>query len=205
MLISVASLTHTLARDSVTFTTGKVVTLNNYLLQCENVPEKVKELARQWQKKHCGGESEDEEGQVVPITHQAQKHSQEAPSATTSASKKQKKFTVLAVKAIAFGLPQQLTFEDKLLQAFVSAGISFNAINDPELRALFHDYVPGAKLPTRQSLSGQVLDRQVAKLQGTITSDLKGAYATVQCDRWKDISKKHFVAFMFTARHEVIS
>jgi hypothetical protein len=92
-----------------------------------------------------------------------------------------------------------------MLRAFVSAGWAFNSITDPEVQKLFHDFFPGAILPTRQKLSEQVLNREVVRMQGTLKQDVKGAYATIQCDGWKDISKKHLVAFMYTANWEVSS
>jgi hypothetical protein len=45
--------------------------------------------------------------------------------------------------------------------------------------------------------------REVIKIQGEIKETSREKYATVQCDGWKDISKKHLVAFMYTADRQV--
>jgi len=85
----------------------------------------------------------------------------------------------------------------------VSAGWAFTSITDPEVQKLFHDYIPGARLPTHQQLSNQILNHEIVRIQGGLKESSKGQYATVQCDGWKDISKKHLVAFIYTANREV--
>jgi|SRR5882762_9432139 len=40
-------------------------------------------------------------------------------------------------------------------------------------------------------------------MEGSVREVSKGALATIQCDGWKDISKKHLVVFMFTVNREV--
>ena len=86
----------------------------------------------------------------------------------------------------------------------MSAGWSFNSITDPEVQKLFHGFIPGAVIPTRQKLSDQILSRELVKMEGTLKQSVQGAYATLQQDGWKDLSKKHLVAFMYTANQEVI-
>lgn len=99
---------------------------------------------------------------------------------------------------------KQVAFEEQLLRAFVSAGWSFNSITDPEVQKLFHGFIPGAVIPTRQKLSDQILSRELVKMEGSLKQSVQGAYATLQQDGWKDLSKKHLVAFMYTANREVI-
>lgn len=117
--------------------------------------------------------------------------------------KMQASFQVKAVKAINFDLEKQAAFENQLLRAVISAGWSFNSIEDPEVKKLFRDFVPGARLPTQQRLSGTILDQEVIRIEGSFRVSEPDVYATLQCDGWKDISRQHLVAFMFTAKGDV--
>jgi hypothetical protein len=186
----------------VTFTTGKLSTLNNHLLACEYSPGAVKERAQNW--KHSDqGASEDE----IEILGESTSSSGKRPRVDSThivSRKKQQKFTVVAAQSHPLNPAKQTAFEDQLIRAFVSAGWSFNSLTDPEVNKLFLDWIPGAKIPTRQRFSGHILNRQVQKIQSSIKLSVSGEYATVQCDGWKDISKRHLVAFMFTAGREVL-
>ncbi|KAF8344388.1 hypothetical protein F5887DRAFT_834545, partial [Amanita rubescens] len=50
----------------------------------------------------------------------------------------------------------------------------------------------------RDQLSGTILKHAVSDLEYTLQSEGKGQLATLQCDGWKDVSRKHLVAFMYT-------
>jgi hypothetical protein len=69
----------------------------------------------------------------------------------------------------------------------------------PEVQKLFHDFIPGTSVPTHQKLSGQILTRKVGKMEGSVKEATKGAFATIQSDGWKDISKKHLVGLVMCA------
>jgi hypothetical protein len=172
------------------------------MLRCEYSPEAVKDLARNW--KDPGGDQgaipEDEQQQPSDTRKRPRT---ESTHAVAVRSQKQHKFVVVSAKAHTYNPSKQLAFEDQLLRAFISAGWSFNSITDPEVQRLFHDWIPGATIPTRHRFSNGILDRQATKIQGEIKVALKGQYATVQCDGWRDVSKKHLVAFMYTAGRKV--
>ena len=186
------------------FTTGKLTTLNNHLIQCTFCPDSVKTKAQAW--KCPEDDSGDEAGTSASVTAMvsAKKHSR-LQSTKTDSRIKQRKFNVVSAPAHSFNPQRQVQFENQMLRAFVSAGWAFNSITDPEVQKLFHDFFPGAILPTRQKLSEQILNWEVVRMQGSLKQDIKGAYATIQCNGWKDISKKHLVAFMYTANREVSS
>ncbi|KAF8334907.1 uncharacterized protein EI90DRAFT_3288007 [Cantharellus anzutake] len=93
----------------------------------------------------------------------------------------------------------QTAIEQQLLHATVSAGWSFLSVNDPEVTKLFSMLNPGFKLPTRKCLSGKILDVEYNLHQEGLTQMMDGAYATGQCDGWKDTSKNHIIAFMISA------
>ena len=92
---------------------------------------------------------------------------------------------------------------EQLLKEWISAGFSFNSIEDPEVRKLFSDLIPGATIPHRDQLSGTILKRAVAQHEYHLQTEAKGQLATLQCDGWRDVSKKHLVAFMYTMAREV--
>jgi hypothetical protein len=187
------------------FTTGKLSTLNNHLLHCDFSPEVVKARARVWK----GGDEDEDETQAdqAPTTSGPPTNSAKRVRAdsvqTNKRAKKQQKFTVVSAQAHSFPPSKQQQFEAQLLRAVISAGWSFNSIADPEVQKLFHDFIPGASVPTRQKLSTTILTREIDKIHANVKNTSKGAYATIQCDGWKDISKKHLVAFLYTANHEV--
>jgi hypothetical protein len=69
-------------------------------------------------------------------------------------------------------------------------------------QTLFQEFIPSASVPTSQKLSNQILTHEIDDIHTNIKHGLKGTYATIQCDGWKDILKKHLVAFLYTANHE---
>jgi hypothetical protein len=170
-------------------------------------PDEVKKCAHSW--KNDGKEVEEDAELAkastsnVQLTVSSKRTRSDSADMDGRVSKQQKKFTVMSTKAHSFPPSKQVSFEEQLLHAFISAGWSFNSISDPEVQKLFRDYIPGAVVPTRQKLSNQILAWEITKIQGTQKEVSKGAYATLQCDGWKDISKKHIVAFMYTANREV--
>ncbi|KAF8341663.1 uncharacterized protein EI90DRAFT_3012171 [Cantharellus anzutake] len=80
----------------------------------------------------------------------------------------------------------QAVLEQQLLCAIVSAGWSFLSVDDPEVIKLFS--LVGIKLPPWKHLSGKVLDAEYNSRQEVLTQMMEGAYATGQCDGWKDTS-----------------
>ena len=184
--------------------------MNNHLLSCDYTPTQVRDLASKH--KHLeGSDSDDVEVMSGPgKTQQAVKRSHslmesDGPSQghTDARSKKQKAFTIITAKHTPFTQKTQTLFEDQLLSAWLSAGLAFNAIEDPEVRKLFNDFIPGATVPHRDQLSGTILKRAVSDLEHTLSSEAKGQLATLQCDGWRDVSRKHLVAFMYTVSREV--
>jgi len=175
----------------------------NHLLSCIRVPEDIKIKMKALKGKETIEDDEDDEadgdkGQLTVGKRAAVGRDSEAVTVT-----KQRKFTVMAAKALSFNNERQVGFEDQLLRACILAGWSFNSIMDPEVRKLFAMIAPGAILPDRNKLSGMILQRGVTKIEGSMREGVKNEYTTLQCDGWKDISKNHLIAFMFTAKREV--
>lgn len=97
----------------------------------------------------------------------------------------------------------QEAFEDQLLKSFVSSGTAFNKLNDPEVQRLYAKFMPLVVLPTHQRLEKEVLQRVIAQMEGEVQTAVKCGFATLLCDGWKDISRRHLVAFMLTVNGEV--
>ncbi|KAF8656505.1 hypothetical protein AX14_008056 [Amanita brunnescens Koide BX004] len=215
--LDASSISHARSRDIliaeaqgiVKFTTGKLSVMNNHLLSCDYAPTQVRDLASK-HKHPEGSDSDDVEVMSGPgKTQQAVKRSHslmesDGPSQghTDAHSKKQKAFTIITAKHTPFTQKTQTLFEDQLLSAWLSAGLAFNAIEDPEVRKLFNDFIPGATVPHRDQLSGTILKHAVSDLEHTLSSEAKGQLATLQCDGWRDVSRKHLVAFMYTVSRE---
>ncbi|KAG5639132.1 hypothetical protein H0H81_006721 [Sphagnurus paluster] len=183
------------AKEATTRTTGKIDVLQNHLIQCQYCPEDIKQRARSSKAKRKGFELDD----IEESTRSSASTSESLRVPVQSQLKKQKSFTVVAAKALSFNPERQEAFHIQLLRAFVSAGWSFNTIEDVEVMKLFHDFCPGARLPGRDKLSGKILGNAVTKFTNEMVNSVKGGLATISCDGWKDISKKHLIAFMFTA------
>ena len=191
------------ARELAGFTTGKLSTLVNHLLRCDFCPESVKKKAQAT--KNDGDESDDGVDSVPTTTTSVQPNKKRVRADSAQANNrvtKQQKFTVVSAKAHSFPPTRQKEFEQQLLRAIISAGWSFNSISDPEVQTLFREFIPSASVPTRQKLSNQILTCEIDEIHANVKHGSKGAYATIQCDGWKDISKKHLVAFLYTANHE---
>jgi hypothetical protein len=115
----------------------------------------------------------------------------------------QQHFIVTSMKAVPFNNEQQVAFESQLVCAFVSAGWSWNSMDDIEVWKLFAFLNASTRLPHQKQLSGTLLKQEVAKAEGGVKGRMKGEYATIQCDGWKDVSRFNLVVFMFTTLRQV--
>ena len=60
-----------------------------------------------------------------------------------------------------------------LVKAFVGCGISFNVINNPFFKELLHELRPNYSPPTRQTLSGNLLSKEIARVNSRIDKELE--------------------------------
>lgn len=185
---------------------GRIDVLNNHLCNCTHVPPTVQSKAKASKTPNVIV-LDDDSGTVELRMCVTKKHSRNESSSsarsTEQAAKKQRAFQIIAAKSIPFSESMQKEFEDQLLRAFVSSGMAFNKIEDPEFQQLFTKFIPGALVPSRQRLESKILQCAVVQLEGEVKVTVKGSYATLSCDGWKDVSRKHLVAFMITANREV--
>jgi hypothetical protein len=98
---------------------------------------------------------------------------------------------------------RQDEFDQDICKLFVSCGFAWNAASNPEMGLFFRKWIPGAMVPDRRSLSGRVLDGEVAKVEARTKERIAGKMATGQCDGWKNVAKTSIVTSMITVEHEV--
>ncbi|CAG8792392.1 4386_t:CDS:2, partial [Cetraspora pellucida] len=98
-------------------------------------------------------------------------------------------------------------FECLLLHTTVSAGLAFQWIENPEVKALFQFISPLLKLPDRKSLSDRILTSMANELQESImelaSKDKIGV--TIAFDGWCNIVKQEIMGIVFiTSSGEVL-
>jgi hypothetical protein len=98
---------------------------------------------------------------------------------------------------------RQDEFDRDMCKLFVSCGFAWNAASNPEMSLFVSKWIPGATVPDRRSLSGRVLDGEVAKVEARTKERIAGKMATGQCDGWKNVAKTSIVTSMITVEHEV--
>ncbi|CAJ0751389.1 358_t:CDS:2, partial [Entrophospora sp. SA101] len=75
--------------------------------------------------------------------------------------------------------------KDALVKAFVGCGIPFNVINNPFFKELLHELRPNYSPPTRQTLSGNLLSKEIARVNSRIDKELEvGENLTLALDGW---------------------
>jgi hypothetical protein len=103
----------------------------------------------------------------------------------------------------ALSKKQQDDLEKQFLRVIVSAGLPFRLSEDPEMIKFMHMLNPAFKLPLRDKVSGPLLSAEFDAVQNSLADVMHGAYATGQCDGWRDTSRNHLVAFMVSANRMV--
>ncbi|CCO38076.1 hypothetical protein BN14_12240 [Rhizoctonia solani AG-1 IB] len=88
------------------------------------------------------------------------------------------------------------TFQADILRLFVSNNIALRAVDSVETRIFFNKYFPGAQLPTRQALGGDILKEAVQKSEEHMVKAVYGKMATGMSDGWKDKRKRALLAYM---------
>jgi len=97
-----------------------------------------------------------------------------------------------------FSPPKTREFQTDLLGVLLFSAVAFNFIDSPVLRCFLLKWVPGLKtLPTRQTLSGPVLDRLLADcVAAAKVIYLKSCYITMSMDGWKSRAGRKLMGIM---------
>ncbi|OBZ67907.1 hypothetical protein A0H81_12375 [Grifola frondosa] len=95
----------------------------------------------------------------------------------------------------------QTRFAADLCRLLVACNVAWWAVEHPYLRWFFGQWVPGANIPGRTTVSGRILNEEAGKVVDMMKLQVKGKYATGQCDGWKNISKTSLVASMINVEY----
>jgi len=198
------------ARENVAPMCGKAQTMLSHLVRCDSVREEVKRKAEDEKAIKKDGNrqtSTPTPGVSLGISSCPGGSGGSVVVCGGAFSKRQKiesvqqNFTVVGSKRWTPG--RQHDFNRDLCDLFVSCGIAWNAASNPQLALFCNKWIPGADIPDRQFLSGQVLKERVADVEGNIKREVAGKMGMGQCDGWKNISKVPLVASMITVEYQV--
>ncbi|KAJ7149955.1 ribonuclease H-like domain-containing protein [Mycena filopes] len=160
---------HELALNAVNPVCGKIKKLTKHIQECESVQQSWKQKLEN----EANNNSDSDNDAASP--------------ATSHAKKRQATFEVVP-GAKRFKKDNQGAFESDILKFWTAVNASFNSIEHPFVRHFFEKWVPGAKVPGRDALSGRILDAEVLSIEAGRKSNLKDELATGSVDGW---STKH--------------
>jgi len=106
-------------------------------------------------------------------------------------SLKQSHLKVFRGIQVPFNEEQQKILHEQFLRATISANLPFRWVEDPEIIALFLLFrsTAGEAMPSRQQLSGRLLDDANSGVIKRLKEVLRGEYAVLASDGWKDESR----------------
>lgn len=94
-------------------------------------------------------------------------------------------------------------FHADLCWLMVSALVSWRAVELPYWQYFFQKWVPGAVLPSREVISGRILNEEVAKADLEMRKKVQSHYGTGQCDGWKNVAKSSLITGMINIEYQV--
>ena len=106
-------------------------------------------------------------------------------------SLKQSQLKVFRGIEIPFTDEQQGIVQEQFLRATISANLPFRWVEDPEVIKLFYFFraTAGDVVPSRLQMSGQLLDDANQRVTKRLKAALRGEYAVLASDGWKDESR----------------
>jgi hypothetical protein len=100
---------------------------------------------------------------------------------------------------------QQQQFERRVARLTVSAGLPLSWVDNPDWIELCQECIPGAKSPSRKTLTRRLIPTAAAELREAAKSAAKGHEATIQADGWTGENHHHLIACMITVDGKVSS
>lgn len=97
----------------------------------------------------------------------------------------------------------QCELEKDILKLCASGSIAFRAVELPYWRRFFSKWIPGSRLPTRQALSGRILDKEAHHIVDDMKMQLSGWYGTGQSDGWRNVTKTSIIVSLINTEYEV--
>ncbi|KAJ3730313.1 hypothetical protein C8R42DRAFT_544673, partial [Lentinula raphanica] len=92
-------------------------------------------------------------------------------------------------------------FHADICWLLVSGLVSWRAVELPYWRHFFAKWIPGAILPSRQVISGQILNEEVAKADEATRGNVQGRFGTGQSDGWKNVAKQSLITGMVNVEY----
>ncbi|PIL30398.1 hypothetical protein GSI_07584 [Ganoderma sinense ZZ0214-1] len=93
-------------------------------------------------------------------------------------------------------------FQADVFKLLITGNVAFRAVEVPYWRAFFRKWIPGAPLPSRQAISGRILDSEAKRVVDGMKFHLKNRYSTGQSDGWKNTAKASIIGSMVNAEYE---
>ncbi|EUC60305.1 hAT family dimerization protein [Rhizoctonia solani AG-3 Rhs1AP] len=180
---------------------GKPDNLIDHLLKCSHVSSNIK--AEMKKHRHVRDEAK-KAGAIAKEALQAQ-ISMVMPGATQAVDSGRGSTDISAAPGILlekFPLPTQKEFEKDICDLFVACNFAWNALDNPIFRQFIGRWIPGAKSPSRGTISHRTLPERVAEVEDQAKKATRGGLAMGQSDGWKNIARNPVVAMMMTVRRQ---
>jgi hypothetical protein len=113
------------------------------------------------------------------------------PKLRLQSSLKQSQLKVFRGIQVPFTDEQETIVREQFLRATISANLPFRWFEDPEVMTLFLLFrsTAGDVIPSRLQLSGCLLDKADLAVRMRLMEALRGEYAVLASDGWKDESR----------------
>ncbi|CAJ0851084.1 14177_t:CDS:2 [Entrophospora sp. SA101] len=96
-------------------------------------------------------------------------------------------------------IDERNTVNKQLLYAFISANVPFSFVENPEVIKLFNTIRPSYKLPSRKTLSTEILENVHTNIESQIENFVaESKFLTLSGDGWTDVSQHSIISFALT-------
>lgn len=157
---------------------------------CPNTSEEAQRVARvekkgKKKKREREGEGSDSEND------EEKKRVKRKLLTNVEATLKQSHLKVFRGIQVPFTEEQAAIIHEQFLRATISANLPFRWVEDPEVILLFMLFrsTAGTVMPTRQQISGPLLDDANVAVTKRLKEALRDEYAVLASDGWKDESR----------------
>ncbi|CAG8809376.1 18942_t:CDS:2, partial [Dentiscutata erythropus] len=100
----------------------------------------------------------------------------------------------------------QKALENLLARAFCSAGMSFNVIENEDIKAVFQKDIPWFKVPSRYCLSNTLLNQEHVRIKQLVESILnESEYLCITSDGWSNIHRLPWACQIVRSMKEILN
>jgi hypothetical protein len=156
---------------------------------CPNVSEDAQKTART--EKKGKKKKREREGEGSDSENDEKKRVKRKLLTNVETTLKQSRLKVFRGIQVPFTEEQSAMVHEQFLRATISANLPFRWVEDPEVMLLFMLFrsTAGTVIPSRQQISGQLLDSADVAVTKRLKGTLRGEYAVLASDGWKDESR----------------